>query len=100
MNWLCRLTVMLPLLSGLAWSPALAESQSSNSSSNCAAGRCSRVDSLTIEDDRGVRRYLRRDVWTEGEESRRRQEHRATRAWPDRQDRRGQRDRDDDDDDH
>jgi hypothetical protein len=37
----------------LAVSPVMAGSQSSNSSSNCSNGRCSRVDTLVIEDRRG-----------------------------------------------
>ena len=37
----------------LAISPVMAGSQSSNSSSNCSNGRCSRIDTLVIEDSRG-----------------------------------------------
>lgn len=43
--------------------PALAESQSSNSSSNCSNDRCTRVESLIIDDGRGSRRYFRREAW-------------------------------------
>jgi hypothetical protein len=38
--------------------------QSSNSSSNCSNGRCSRVDTLVIEDARGsVRSWKRLERW-------------------------------------
>ena len=37
----------------LANSPVMAGSQSSNSSSNCSNGRCSRIDTLVVEDGRG-----------------------------------------------
>jgi hypothetical protein len=50
----------------LAASPAMSGSQSSNSSSNCSNGRCSRVDTLVIEDDRGrTRGWQRGEVWEE-----------------------------------
>lgn len=42
-----------------------AESQSSNSSSNCSNGRCTRVESLVIEDDRGRRGWVRHEAWRE-----------------------------------
>lgn len=57
------LVAMGLLLSG---APALAGSESSNSSSNCSNGRCTRLDSLVIEDDRGRRGHLRREHWREG----------------------------------
>lgn len=44
---------------------ALAESQSSNSSSNCSNGRCTRVDSYTVEDRYGRRGWVREDRWRE-----------------------------------
>ena len=50
----------------LAVSPAMAGSQSSNSSSNCSNGRCSRVDTMVIEDDRGrTRGWQRVERWDE-----------------------------------
>jgi len=99
MDVLSRLAVILPLLSALGGSPALAESQSSNSSSNCSGGRCSRVESLIIEDDRGTRRQFRHERWAEGDAWRHRHDGLAAREWRERRDRRGRRDRDDDDDD-
>jgi hypothetical protein len=51
----------------LAVSPVMAESQSSNSSSNCSNGRCSRVDTLVIQDGRGrvIRGWQRVEAWDE-----------------------------------
>ena len=49
-----------------AVSPVMAASQSSNSSSNCSNGRCTRVDTLRIEDDRGrARGWKRVERWDE-----------------------------------
>jgi hypothetical protein len=51
-------------LASLAGSTAMAGSQSSDSSSNCSAGRCTRVDTLVIEDDRGgMRGWRRAEAW-------------------------------------
>ena len=84
---------------GLAAAPALAESQSSNSSSNCSNGRCTRIDNLSIRDDRGRTRSWRHvEHWREdraprhGDHASRRDWQRPGPAW------RG-RDNDDDDDD-
>lgn len=55
------------LLVALALSPAaaLADSQSSNSSSNCSNGRCSRVESYR-EEGRGYRHgWVREERWRE-----------------------------------
>jgi hypothetical protein len=66
-----RLKTRLVLLglaaaAGLAVAPAMAGSQSSNSSSNCSNGRCSRVDTLVIEDGRGrTRGWQRVERWDE-----------------------------------
>jgi hypothetical protein len=50
----------------LAAAPAMAGSQSSNSSSNCSNGRCSRVDTMVIEDGRGrARGWQRVETWEE-----------------------------------
>jgi hypothetical protein len=50
----------------LAAAPAMAGSQSSNSSSNCSNGRCSRVDTMVIEDGRGrARGWQRAETWEE-----------------------------------
>jgi hypothetical protein len=49
----------------LAVSPAMAGSQSSNSSSNCSNGRCSRVDTLVVEDRGRVRGWQRFEAWDE-----------------------------------
>ena len=60
--------ILLGLVSAvsLAASPAMAGSQSSNSSSNCSNGRCSRVDTLVIEDGRGrARGWQRVEAWEE-----------------------------------
>jgi hypothetical protein len=99
MDRLSCLAVILPLLSALGGSPALAESQSSSSASNCSGGRCSRMDSLVFEGDRGLRRYFQHERWTEREAWRHRQDGPAAREWREKRDRRGRRDRDDDDDD-
>jgi hypothetical protein len=92
---------MLVLLAAMVASPlpALGESQSSNSSSNCSNGRCSRVDSLVIEDRWGQRGWVREERWRERGERRRperdwRGGHGAPYYWA--PPRRG-RDRDDDD---
>ncbi len=50
----------------LAPLPALAGSESSNSSSNCSNGRCTRVESLVIEDRHGRRGWVREERWREG----------------------------------
>jgi hypothetical protein len=56
----------LVAVASFAVSPAVAGSQSSNSSSNCSNGRCSRVDSLVIEDRRGrTRSWQRFEAWDE-----------------------------------
>ena len=55
------------LAAWLAPLPAAADSQSSNSSSNCSNGRCTRVESLVVEDDRGRRGWERRDRWRDGD---------------------------------
>ena len=50
----------------LAVSPVMAGNQSSNSSSNCSNGRCSRIDTLVIEDGRGRSRgWQRIEAWEE-----------------------------------
>jgi hypothetical protein len=70
--------VVLPCLvvtAGLAASPAIAESQSSNSSSNCSNGRCTRVETRVIEDDRGgIRGWRRFEAWDERPRRHRRSE--------------------------
>jgi hypothetical protein len=45
--------------------PAVAGSQSSNSSSNCSNGRCTRVDTYREEDKRGSWNWTRYDSWYE-----------------------------------
>jgi len=58
---------LLPLLAAalaLA-SPALAESQSSNASSNCSNGICTRSESLVIERDGRRQGWVREDAWRE-----------------------------------
>jgi hypothetical protein len=49
----------------LAGAPALADSQSSNSSSNCSNGRCTRVESFVTEDRYGRRGWVREERWRE-----------------------------------
>ncbi len=55
------------LLAGLLVLPpaALADSQSSNSSTSCSNGRCTRVESLVIQDRWGQRGWVREDRWRE-----------------------------------
>ena len=56
----------LAAAASLAIPPVMAGSQSSNSSSNCSNGRCSRVDTLVIEDNRGrIRGWQRVERWDE-----------------------------------
>lgn len=83
------------LAAWLAPLPAAADSQSSNSSSNCSDGRCSRLESLVIEDDRGRRGWVREDRWRERDARSRRDDDDDD----DRRRRPRRRDRDDDDDD-
>lgn len=53
--------------------PAQADSQSSNSSSNCSNGRCWRLDSYVVEDRHGRRGHVREERWRErGHHDRRR----------------------------
>ena len=93
-----RRAAMTGLLAAwLAPLPAAADSQSSNSSSNCSNGRCSRVESLTTEDQRGRRGWIRTERWREGDaRSRRDDDDDDDRRRPTR---RGRDDDDDDDDD-
>jgi hypothetical protein len=44
---------------------AEAGSQSSDSSSNCSNGRCTRVDRYTVEDRHGRRGWVREERWRE-----------------------------------
>jgi len=44
---------------------AHADSQSSNSSSNCSNGVCTRVDSYVIQDEYDTRGWTRYEVWEE-----------------------------------
>lgn len=60
----------LTLIAGLAAvpiapAPLMAGSQSSDSSSNCSNGRCTRVDRLVIEDRQGRRGWVREQSWHE-----------------------------------
>jgi hypothetical protein len=48
-----------------AAAPAVAGSQSSNSSSNCSDGRCTRVDSYVVQDKRGSHGWTRYEYWDE-----------------------------------
>jgi hypothetical protein len=50
---------------------AMAESQSSNSSSNCSNGHCTRVETRVVEDERGRRGWTRMEEWREGQRWRR-----------------------------
>ncbi|MGO1074677.1 hypothetical protein [Inquilinus sp. CA228] len=45
--------------------PALADSQSSNSSSNCSNGRCTRVETYDVEDRHGSYGWTRVETWDE-----------------------------------
>jgi|GEM_PF-2325270 len=58
---------LLLILVLLAAPPALAGSQSSNSSSNCSNGRCSQVESYMVEDRYGRRGWVREERWRERE---------------------------------
>jgi hypothetical protein len=62
-----RLTLVAGLAVTLAPLPAAAESQSSDSSSNCSNGRCSRVDRLVIEDRHGRRGWVQEQRWRESD---------------------------------
>lgn len=53
------------LAAWLAPLPALAGSQSSNSSSNCSDGHCTRVESFVTEDRRGRAGWTRVEQWHE-----------------------------------
>lgn len=48
-----------------AVAPAHAGSQSSNSSSNCSDGRCTRVDTYVVQDKRGTSSWTRYEYWDE-----------------------------------
>ena len=52
-------------LAVMAALPAHAGSQSSNSSSNCSNGRCTRVDTYVEEDKRGSWGWTRYESWRE-----------------------------------
>jgi hypothetical protein len=54
------------LAAWLAPLPALAGSQSSNASSSCSDGRCSRVESHVVEDRHGRAGWTRVGGWVEG----------------------------------
>ncbi|HEV7268340.1 MAG TPA: hypothetical protein VGN83_26065 [Falsiroseomonas sp.] len=50
---------------------AMAESQSSNSSTNCSNGHCTRVETRVVEDRDGRRGWTRVEEWREGRRWRR-----------------------------
>ena len=58
-------TMLLGLVAAAGGSPALADSQSSNSSSNCSNGRCTHMESFTSRDDRGSRGWRSFEAWGE-----------------------------------
>lgn len=60
-----RLGLVAGLAVALAPVPGVAESQSSDSSSNCSNGRCTRVDRMVIEDRHGRRGWVREQSWRE-----------------------------------
>lgn len=45
--------------------PAVAASQSSNTSTNCSNGICTRTETVVIEDRHGRRGWSRTDLWDE-----------------------------------
>ncbi len=57
-----RIALLAAAMAGAPLLPAGADSQSSNSSSNCSNGRCSRVE--TYVEERDGRRWGYRDVQT------------------------------------
>jgi hypothetical protein len=65
-----RLTLIAGVVATLAPVPVPAEagSQSSDSSSNCSNGRCTRVDRMVIEDRYGRRGWVREQSWRERDE--------------------------------
>jgi hypothetical protein len=63
----------------LAPLPALAGSQSSNSSSNCSDGRCTQVESFVADDEHGRRGLVRIEQWRESVRARPDQ---RLRTWP------------------
>ena len=91
-----RLTLVAGLAAvTLAPAPVVAGSQSSDSSSNCSNGRCTRVDRMVIEDRHGRRGWVREQSWRERDGRAPRGWAPGGRAWDWRLPRRG---RDDDDD--
>lgn len=60
-----RMTLVAGLAVTLVPAPALAESQSSDSSSNCSNGRCTRVDRMVVEDRYGRRGWVQEQSWRE-----------------------------------
>lgn len=90
--------LLLPAL--LLGTPAIADSQSSNSSSNCSNGRCWRVDSYVVDDRYGRRGWVREERWRERDQRGHRQwQPGAVMAWPFWEPPRRMRRGDDDDDD-
>jgi hypothetical protein len=65
-----RLTLIAGLVTTFApvAVPAEAGSQSSDSSSNCSNGRCTRVDRMVIEDRHGRRGWVREQSWRESDD--------------------------------
>lgn len=59
------LIVALGVAALLAVAPAHAESQSSNTSTNCSNGYCTRLETRTIEDRYGRRGWQWFDAWHE-----------------------------------
>ncbi|NKC32623.1 hypothetical protein [Falsiroseomonas selenitidurans] len=79
MRQIRRAAVTGLLAAWLAPLGALAESQSSNTSSNCSDGRCTRVESLLVEDERGRRGWTRVERWREDDDRSRREDRRRLR---------------------
>ncbi|CAH0192023.1 hypothetical protein [Roseomonas sp. CECT 9278] len=62
-----RLTLIAAVVVTIAPTPAVSGSQSSDSSSNCSNGRCTRVDRMMIDDRYGRRGWVREQSWREHE---------------------------------
>lgn len=62
-----RRLILLPVAVALApLAPARADSQSSDSNTDCDGGRCRRTERFVVEDRFGRRGWVREERWREG----------------------------------
>jgi hypothetical protein len=67
-----RRLILLPVAAALApLAPARADSQSSDSNTDCDGGRCRRTERFVIEDRFGRRGWVREQRWREDDDDRR-----------------------------